>query len=222
MFDVPLPIPEKLLLKDDEKKKIPKKKRYAELRLKPADIVLIQSDGFVGWAIRQKSRVKGERPTRANHVALVIAAPDYIMDAQPPRVTVAALMDTYGPRGDRIGIYRMIDLTDEQRRAIANRALKYDARPYGYGKIVLHWFSQFGFLLGWFNKFTFSDGYPICSYLVGRPYFEVVNWLFGKPANVVQPDDIDDHIHDHLEGNAEGNPVLYQTIRRMTPLEGDW
>lgn len=209
----PAIIPTALLMREEEKEK-PPKRVVKPLRLKPADIVLVQSDGFVGWAIRQKSRAKGERPTRANHVALVIAAPDYIIDAQPPRVTVAPLMDTYGPRGDRIGIYRVKHLTDEQRKAIADRALRYDAKPYGYGKIVLHWFSQLSFLLHWFGRFSFTDGYPICSYLAARPYMEMVGWNFGKFASGVQPDDIDDHIHD--------NPELYITIRKMAPLGGDW
>lgn len=183
----------------------PKIPNPTRLRLKPADIILVESDGFVAWAIRVVSRRKGERPTRANHVAMVVGVPDLILDAQPPRVHVDPLFDTYGAEGERIGIYRYKGLTDAQRLAVAKRALKYDSDTYGFLKIVLHWLGL--------ARWCFIDGFPICSYTVAVPFQEIVGLRFGLDANAAQPDDIDDFI--------QANGHLFETVRPMMPVDGE-
>lgn len=185
----------------------------SRMKLQPADVVLVSSDGLIGWAIRQMSRKAGERPTRINHAMMSVAGltanqlkaalpmgedvarwlgvTDLVVDAQPPKVGLRSLLNQYGPpevggTGDSVAVYRAVGLTHGERVAIAQRALRYVGTRYGLSKIVLH-------LLG-LQRFSFIEGRPICSYTVGVPYEEIKGWRFDVEGRAAQPDDIDDYV----------------------------
>jgi hypothetical protein len=182
------------------------------LALKPADIVLVWSDGFVGWRIRSVGRSRGEVPTRVNHVMVVVSAePALVLDLQPPIVRVRSLYEAYGCddglTGPRVAIWRLNRLTDAQRLEIAALACeRYSARFYGLHKIVLH---RMGL-----GSWCTWDRTPICSNAVGALLEDVAAHRFRhKPGRSLQPDDIDDDVID-VRSRAQ-----YTCVHPFEPLQ---
>lgn len=194
------------------------------LSLMPADVVLVRSEGIVAKGIRLFSRSRNEKPTRVNHAALSVAGLSYlqlvagvdkgvdviphlgvsdlIVDAQPPRVTLESLTKRYSG-GELVAVYRSLELSMDERVAIAQYALRYVGDKYGFSKILLH-------AVG-LERFSFIEERPICSYVVATPYSQVRGWTFGAPDNEAKPDDIDDFVVMNNSG--------YECIRELSPLE---
>jgi hypothetical protein len=173
----------------------------------PGDIVLVLSDGFVGWRIRSRTREKGEAPTWVNHVMLCTRRPLEVLDAQPPIVQVRSLR-AYAPGGDyercMVAIYRARDLTFEERLQIADRAMIFNGRRYGFVKIGLH-------AVG-LQQLCYRDDTPICSYGTGAPYDDIKGWTFnGRPGRHSVPDDIADELIDV-------RPDRWECTRELKPL----
>ena len=163
-----------------------------EIELHRGDIVLVASDGLIAWLIRKVSRKGSESPTYVNHAMLVTNGGTVraatVIDAQPPVVSEAMLRDY---AGHLVAVYRSRELSDFLARDIVVYAMQYHGAWYGLSKIVLH-------LLG-LQRFARFDRWPICSWVVARPYDYAKRWTFGKPANEVDPDDIYDYCEAHPE-----------------------
>ncbi len=196
------------------------------VRLEPGDIVLVASDGFVAWAIR-RFRSRCEEPTYVNHVALIVntVGPDdwrsaeidaicvpgawerlrtrpwaqaILIDAQPPRVARRSLADY---RGQLVAVYRP-RLPISLRQRIAARAARFEGKWYGLSKIFLHLFGLAGL-----SRF---DRYPICSWVVAKP-FQEEGLSFGVDAGGARPDDVWDF--------CRTRPDAYECVMPLGILE---
>ncbi len=160
--------------------------------LLPGDIVLVASDGLVGYFIRRQERRSGEGRTYVNHAAMLVSTTGDLVDAQPPRVTLEPL-SRY--KGELVAIYRCRSLTLEGRDRLAEMARAYVGRLYGFGKILLH-------KLG-LRRWARVDRWPICSWTVAQPY-ATLEFDFGVEARAADPDDIFDFCESH--------PELYECV----------
>lgn len=156
----------------------------------PGDVVLTKGM----WIIRWGTQHTGEGKTLFAHAG--IGYDESVFIEAKWRV-VKTPWSSLPDRGGQV--WRYIPFTDEQRKAIADKAADYLGRKYGWWKIVLQGIDCIlGKLLCTdvylMRRLGFMDKYPICNWVTSFSYKKAVSYLFGKPANVVNPDDIGDHV----------------------------
>ena len=167
----------------------------ASISLLPGDIVLVRSKGIFAWLIRQFTRTAGEKRTMVNHVGVMVDQTNLVEALQT--TMKHDLRSRYaGSAKAQIAIYRWIGLTDDQRAAVATKAVSYVGRKYGWLKILAHGLDR---IIGGRNFFRWlarEDKYPICSWVVAYSY-RVIGKDFGVPPNAADPD----HIWDYCVEN---------------------
>jgi hypothetical protein len=193
---------------------------YALPFLHAGDIFLTRGTGLLARLIRWFQRDKGEPKSAVNHVGLIISsAPlDRAVSIEAlSRVRLGRFHAFYHGDRSEVAVYRCRRLTAEHRLFLAEEALKYRGRLYGFLKLPAH---ALGWLLGRrvTKKLLFLDAWPICSWLpeklwlrlrkyfpigpdiVGEAFYGAHGELcFGKPTDTVQPDDIWDWCVGHPE-----------------------
>jgi len=164
------------------------------MRLEPCDIFFTQNPSLLGYFIRKFTTRKGENPSWANHVGLVVEAGedlDAIAVEALGRVEKHALKTQYAGTGNHIVIFRPLGLTDSEMKKIVDKMNSFVGYKYGWWKLFL----QFGdWCLGekvFFRKLATIEKYPICSFAVARS-FSTVNRNFGVSPNAASPDDMID------------------------------
>lgn len=176
----------------------------------PGDIILTRGNSLLARAIRICSRSWGEARTEVNHSGVVVTSGQPINSPRGATVIEAMRKVLWRPLAEHtspIIIFRPMDLTPEQLEAIAERALSYNGRTYGYGKIVLHfldWCLGGAYL---FRRLGRMARYPICSWVVADAYFSVGE-SFGVSPGQAQPDDIYDYCMEHWEKYRVVHPLL--------------
>jgi len=160
----------------------------------PGDLIFTHGGGLIGSAIRECEQAPGEPPAYANHVA-GFTGPDTVTEALWIVVThpYAEAM-----KGTPHQVWRCMALTDEQRQAVAEKALTYVGRDYGWWKLGLHLGDALltrmvGREVYAFRRLMFSDRYPICSWVWAESY-AALGLSFGVPATLAQPDDMHDFV----------------------------
>jgi hypothetical protein len=186
-----------------------------KIYLDEGDIVLTRAIGPLGSAIRWFSRVRGEKPTQVNHVGIITrGGPLWLAEITEAlwRVRTHLLWKRYGnSKKHSVCIARARNISPGTRKTIARYALlKYQNRPYGVLKLVLHALDRLVGDLYFFRRLGRMDSYPICSYLVADAYGEF-GYDFGVEVKQAQPDDIWDFIVEH--------PELYEIIWPLSTLE---
>jgi hypothetical protein len=92
----------------------------------------------------------------------------------------------------RYKVIRNKNLTEEERKSIANEARKLNGLGYGYMRLFLQLLDQI-FNTNWFTKRIKDPDYQICSSLVAWCYAVITGIKFnGINWTAVEPDDIDD------------------------------
>jgi hypothetical protein len=178
-------------------------------RYKSGDIVLTQGTGLISKLIRKFTRDKYESITKVNHVGIVVEGgddKDVVIVEALTGVKKHTMWSQYALTGDKVAIYRSLDLSEKERNAIVNKAEMYVGRQYGYFKIVAH---LFDWALGGryvFRRIAAMDNYPICSWVVAQSY-ATVGKNFGVEAGAASPDDIWDHI--------QKNKSKYKCVRAL-------
>lgn len=161
----------------------------------PGDVVLTKGM----WLIRWGTQYTGEGKGSMGHAGVGVNQSFFVEALW--RVVLTA-WDGLSGRGGQV--WRYIPFTDEQRKAIADKADDYLGRKYGWWKIALQGIDC---ILG---KLFFTDvylarrlgridKYPICSWVVAFAYDRGAGYSFGKEPNAATPDDIYDHVR-----NTEG------------------
>jgi hypothetical protein len=170
--------------------------------LRTGDIFLVHGDGFVSNAIRHLTRRPGEKRGQISHVGIITdSGPMY---GEHPALAVEALFSGVrrGPfylhLGERLSVYRPINLSPEEIDSIRLRAIRYVGRRYGFMKILTHALDGLLFGAYVFRRLSNVDAWPICSWLVAHAYL-AAGLDFGVPARAATPDDIDDFIQAHPE-----------------------
>jgi len=170
------------------------------MKTKPADIVLTQGKNLFSRVILWVLRFFQADHVNFNHVLMV--CDDIIGIEATNGVTYVDIANKL--ENSRIyKIIRRVDLTDEQRIKIVNKAKKCLGQKYGFNRIFLQLLDQI-FHTNWFTRRTKYKRH-ICSGLVAWAYyaaykikFNDVNWCS------CEPDDIDDE--------SLNNPDLWEII----------
>jgi hypothetical protein len=178
-------------------------------QFQPGDIFLTQGDSFVSKAIRFFSRSGGESRTEVNHVGIVVEggpmSKTVIVEASSK--VMKHSFDRYARSvTTKVAVYRPLNLTEEELAAIVTKANSYVGATYGYGKIVAHFID---WCLGgryFARRFTSSDNYPICSWVVSYAYM-AAGKDFGVEAGAASPDDIWDFVTANPDKYVEVHPL---------------
>ena len=184
-------------------------------KLKPADLLLVGGDWWVSKLIGYFTQYRGEVPTKIHHVAGMISYWHAGMISHN-QVEEALLKVEKSPFSqwdashNYYQIWRNTYLTEEQRVNIALQVKSYTNNLYGGWKL---WFHMMDGILGKifgkdifiFRNFLSVKKYPICSWLWSYAYYDVMLYEFGKPANIVSPDDM----HDNMK-RSEQWKLLYE------------
>lgn len=182
------------------------------MKLQRGDVVLVHSDGFIGWAIRQIERYKDEKPSRVNHVGVITDFdPDHgpmITEALPTGTVKRPFEQAYADSGVWLTIVRHKGLNEVRINRVMRYMAAYVGHRYGFLKIALHLLQKWTGLK--LTKLCVWDERPICSYAVAVA-FAAADIHFGKPANECDPDDIDDFTRAH--------PHLWECVVALAPYE---
>lgn len=163
------------------------------------DLIFTHGGGLISAAIREAEQGPGEAPSYANHVA-GFTSPDTVTEALWTVQTT--LYDKWRADGTPFQVWRCLALTGEQRLAVAQAALSYLGRDYGWWKLGLHLgdalLSKMAGREVYALRRCMSDGrYPICSWVWAYAY-DTLGLRFGVDPNEAQPDDMHDYVSASL------------------------
>ena len=179
------------------------------LLLEPGDLILTRSRGLVGWFISTFTRHFGESRTKATHTGLVVEGGPVqtavIVEALST-VKRHRLLDRYAEGKSEVAVFRPLNLTDEQIRAVVLKAESYVGRKYGYMKILAHWADWLLQGAYVFRRLTSEDRYPICSWVVAHA-FAAAGRHFGVEPGAATPDDVWDFVTEHPDVYGEVLPL---------------
>jgi len=149
----------------------------------------------------------GEAPSYGGHIAGFLS-PLYVLHALWRVVTQAwGSFAREHPKGFQV--WRKLDLSDDERRAVAAKASEYSARGYGWWRLIFH---GADYALGWVAHYLWggkgevylarrllSDQtrWPLCHEVWARAYKEVLGYEFGREWAEVTPDTMNDHMKAH-------------------------
>lgn len=195
--------------------------------LRVSDVVLTAGGGWMSRAIRWATRKRGEPPTKYSHVGQIVVG-GALGEAELVEALARVVQRPLAAyAGERVAIYRPLNIPDRELRAIAWRARQGIGRAYGWGKILLHLLDAK--LLG--DRYVFRRlgrvrSWPICSFWVAYTFSTVHRYTldpagspgrgrdgyhFGVPPGRATPDDIGDFV--------ESNPEKYRCIVPLGRLE---
>lgn len=169
----------------------------------PGDLIFTPGTSVVRWL----QRAPGEPPTKAGHVAGLVAA-QVVLEA---RLTVQTKsIRRYKAETPGFWVYRKKGLTPEQRDALADALHEFSGNLYGGPKLLLHgadwglaylrYLASFGHLTGEVylaRRLLFLNHFPICSWVYAAAYFKVLGYTFGVPPEMANPDQMLDWVESH-------------------------
>lgn len=180
---------------------------------RPGDVYLTKGTSFVARLIRTFTTRFGESRSQVNHVGIVVTEGGVdraVVVEALSKVKKHPMARYQNKTKTAVAVFRPLDLTPEQIGMVVAKALEYEGRSYGYGKIVAHfldWVLQGAYL---FRRLTSDDRYPICSWVVAYAFEKARPRFFGVDPGSADPDDIWDWIVDH--------PDLWEQVRALRPF----
>jgi hypothetical protein len=160
---------------------------------KPGDLVFTQNSGVISRIIRWLTRSRGESPTYASHVEVVVNG-HYVVRSFLVRARVESIK-----WGCAREVWRHRGLSDGERVRVAAKAMDYVGRRYDYAKLLLHGLDA---LLGkvrgrdvfFFRTLGGFGRYVICSWVCAFAYSRALDYTFGIPPEFATPDDMHDWV----------------------------
>ena len=156
----------------------------------PGDILCVRGVGWLSDGIAKAEYAGFEPAKSATHVGIFITgspAPIVVealarVKTNPLLVSIASAYKAYAMHD--------ISITDEQRQAIVNEALRFSANSYGWFDLFAQ-LADASFSTTWFtNRMAgMLKRWPICSYVVGSAY-DKIGLNFGVDTASVRPSDI--------------------------------
>ncbi len=152
-------------------------------------------------------RTNGEEPTYSVHTAQFLDANEYIeLDLVGKKRPAQDILrkrqkrDMWQRRG--FEVWRLVDLTEEQRDALSRYALVYLGTRFGWAKFLTHLFDGLlNKLIGretfFFRRLNHDQRYPICSWITSFSYDRALHYTFGVPPECADPDEIADWVSTH-------------------------
>jgi hypothetical protein len=159
----------------------------------PGDIVLTRGNSWLAKAIRWGERTSGEDPSVVNHAAIVVEGGDLSSavivesDLRVRRVPIGKHHST-----DGVYVFRLPELTYDQRAFLVVEAEKLVGKQYGYLQILAQLVDHklfAGRIIA--RRLLKKSPLDICSRLVAE-LFEKLGIVFGTPAFAATPDDLFD------------------------------
>jgi uncharacterized protein YycO len=151
----------------------------------PGDIGLTSITGPVGRLIRIGQWLNGDGFGAYQHAFIVLPG-SLLIEAMPGGAIVAPL----SKYDDRDVLYvSPADLTDAQRKAITDCALKYRGVPYSFVDYVALAAHRFHLPVPGLRRYIAASGHQICSQLCDRAYLDAGQYLFedGRWPGFVTP-----------------------------------
>lgn len=177
---------------------------------KEADIIVVKGNKtFFHKAIGFFTRSYGEKKTIGKHIAGVVLlnAELHVLEALD-EVTITSL-DEWLESHSNFEIWRLSYLNANQRDTIANEAVFYEGKAYGWWKLLGHVFdgmiNKISKKKSWFFRKLFTGTeYPICSQLWALAYKRAIGYYFHKNYKYVDPD----HMRDHMKNSIYWEKIL--------------
>jgi hypothetical protein len=174
----------------------------------PGDVIVFagQADLYSKFS-RWLMRTRGEEPTYAVHTAQFLDANKYLeLDLvgkiRPTRDILRKHQkrDMWQRRG--FEVWRLNDLTVEQREAVTQQALTYLGARFGWAKFVTHLLDGLlNKLIGreafFFRRLNHDQRYPICSWITSFSYDRALHYQFGVSPECADPDELADWVNTH-------------------------
>ena len=164
------------------------------IKFKEGDLIGVRSYGFVGSAIRWRTRSRGEERTEVNHWGVITSSGPWnrarITEAVWPGVIEHTMSRAFPPtRRCDFCVIRPVNLTKGQTNALVDRVLDFVGLKYGWFKIVLH-------LLGMERLISGSSRSIICNLVAVEGYgVPAIRQTFGLEHPLASdPDDIGDYL----------------------------
>jgi hypothetical protein len=164
---------------------------------------------WYGRLSRWIMRTRGESPTYSVHTAQFLDADQYLeFDITVKIKPTGEILrkhqahDMWERRG--FEVWRCRGLTDAQRQAVTQQALKYLGAKFGFGKVSTHTLDGLlsklvGREVYFFRRLNHDQRYPICSWITAFSYDRALHYQFGVPPECADPDAIDDWVRTHAE-----------------------
>lgn len=164
-------------------------------KLKPGDIILSTTDGFVSRVVRFMLRRKDDKAPYS-HVAGYVGD-NMIVEARY-KVRLIPLRK-FVKENTRFAVYRRRDLTNVERIRIALLAKGFIGRRYGYAKVLLLQPLDQLFGTNWFTHTLSFSKRIYCSQLYAKIYYAVKDIkINGVEPESCEPDDW----HDEVTNNG--------------------
>ncbi len=162
---------------------------------------------WYGRLSRWIMRTAGEGPTYSVHTAQFLDAGRYLEFDITVKIKATGEIlrqhqahDMWERRG--FEVWRCQGLTDTQRQAITQQALKYLGAKFGFTKVFTYTLDGLlnklvGREVFFFRRLNHDQRYPICSWITAFSYDRAVHYQFGVPPECADPDAIDDWVNTH-------------------------
>lgn len=157
--------------------------------LEVGDVVLTAGNSLLGRGIRWAERTKGEAPTRINHAAICVKAPDVIVEADKV-VRMGSIWDYHYE--DDVVVWRPTNLNDGEKTILAAVAISRIGEKYPMRQLFAYLIDNK--ILGGKNvvrRMIGNEAGGVCSRLVAR-CFQQIHRDFGVPEYAASPDAMDD------------------------------
>lgn len=162
--------------------------------LKPGDIILVQSKGWLSNMIRYFSTSNQETYSWASHVAMVFTVYDketFIIEALNS-VEIHPIT-YYEHKPSQLIIFRKPNgLTHQEQAILKETALRHFTKEYGWLALGAHALDRLFNNNYVFRRMLNFENYPICSWLVAHGYATATKLRMAEPPESAQPDDIMD------------------------------
>jgi len=178
----------------------------ADLYVQSFDLALVRNRSLMGRIIRWATRSRGEEPTYANHVGVILNSGEMPTHWHAAAIVEAQKKVVHRPfralEGRDMVIFRPLTLTQPQQRAIRNELLYHVGHGYAWWKLGVHLYAK---LTGHKAplKWVDTSGSDICSDLVAKAW-KRAGLTFGVRAKFATPDDIFDY--------CVANPQKYERV----------
>ncbi len=183
---------------------------HMDILFEAGDIFLTRGCSLLSWAIRFFTRSKGEKPTKVDHMGLVVQRSNIktaIAIEALHKVMRHKLWLQYGPpKKDMVAVYRATNLAAEQIKDIVAEAEKQVGKKYGYCMIIAHLKDWIFLGIYLFRRLIPGNKYPICSWVVADAFVKVGK-DFGVEVGMATPDDIWDFVVKNTDKYKEIHPL---------------
>lgn len=173
------------------------------IRVRKGDLVGVQGRAWMSRAIRWVTRRKWEPRSLVNHHAIIVndgPLEDAIVVEAVGKVRRGKLLDFYGGKSAKVEVWRVINVTLEERDIVAGVAETLVGKKYPYHHLLFQFLDEVvlnGRYI--FRRLADLDPFYVCTPLAVACYWAVGKRFGFKSPNQANPD----NLRDFLEANPD-------------------